>query len=54
MDRLAGKVSLITGGARGMGAAHARLFVSEGSRVVLTDMLEDEGEALAAELGSDA
>lgn len=54
MDRLAGKVSLITGGTRGMGAAHARLFVSEGSRVVLTDMLEDEGEALAAELGSDA
>ncbi len=52
--RLAGKVALITGAARGMGAAHARRFVAEGARVVLGDILDDEGTALAAELGPDA
>ncbi len=51
MNRLANKVAIITGAARGMGAATARLFVAEGARVVLTDVLDAEGAALARELG---
>ncbi|MBF6215043.1 glucose 1-dehydrogenase [Nocardia puris] len=54
MARLTGKVALISGGARGMGAAHARRFVAEGARVVLGDVLDDDGKALAAELGESA
>jgi len=54
MGRLAGKVAIITGAAQGMGEAHARRFVSEGAKVVLTDLNEDGGAALAAELGDDA
>lgn len=50
MGRLADKVCLITGGARGQGAAEARLFHSEGATVWLADVLDTEGEALAAEL----
>ena len=42
---------LITGGARGIGAATASLLASGGARVVITDVLNPEGEALAAELG---
>lgn len=52
--RLKDKVVIITGGARGMGAATVRLFVSEGAKVLITDVLEAEGRALAAELGEHA
>ncbi|MGV9666693.1 glucose 1-dehydrogenase [Nocardia niigatensis] len=52
--RVAGKVALISGGARGMGAAHARALVEHGARVVIGDILEAEGKALAAELGAAA
>ena len=51
MDRLKGKVILISGGARGQGAAEARLFVAEGARVVIGDVLEPEGRQVASELG---
>jgi NAD(P)-dependent dehydrogenase (short-subunit alcohol dehydrogenase family) len=54
VDRLSGKVALITGAARGIGAAAARLFVAEGARVMLVDVLEDPLRLLAAELGSAA
>ncbi|MEZ0358983.1 glucose 1-dehydrogenase [Mycobacterium sp. SA01] len=54
MGRVDGKVAVITGAARGMGAAHARLLVSEGAKVVLGDVLDDEGAAVAAALGHDA
>jgi len=51
MGRLSGKLAIITGGARGQGAAAARLFVAEGARVLVTDVLDEQGGALAAELG---
>jgi len=51
MGRVDGKVVLISGGAQGMGAAHARMLVDEGAKVVLGDILDEKGEALAAELG---
>ena len=54
MNRLLNKVAIVTGGARGMGAQTCRLFVQEGARVVITDVLEAEGEALARELGDAA
>ena len=52
--RLEGKVAVITGAARGQGEAEARLFVAEGARVVLTDVLADEVAAVAASLGAAA
>jgi 3alpha(or 20beta)-hydroxysteroid dehydrogenase len=52
--RFDGKVVLISGGARGQGAVEARMLVAEGARVVLGDVLEAEGERLAAELGPNA
>ncbi|MGH3957042.1 glucose 1-dehydrogenase [Mycobacteroides salmoniphilum] len=54
MGRVTGKIALISGGARGMGAAHARALVDEGANVVIGDLLDDAGEALAAELGPNA
>lgn len=51
MARLNGKIALITGGARGQGAAEAARFAAEGATVVITDVLDDEGEATAAQLG---
>lgn len=54
MARLKNKVAIITGAAQGMGAAHARLFIAEGAKVVLTDLNEEKGQALANELGSKA
>jgi 3alpha(or 20beta)-hydroxysteroid dehydrogenase len=51
MGRLDGKVAVISGGARGQGAAEARLFVAEGARVVIGDVLDTEGKEVAAELG---
>ncbi|HRD78392.1 MAG TPA: glucose 1-dehydrogenase [Hyphomicrobiaceae bacterium] len=49
--RLQGKVAIVTGAASGMGAATARMFISEGARVMATDVLEAEGRALASALG---
>ncbi|WP_039804886.1 glucose 1-dehydrogenase [Nocardia araoensis] len=54
MGRLTGKVALISGGARGMGAAHAKALVAADARVVLGDVLDEEGAAVAAELGDNA
>jgi len=52
MGRLEGKVAIITGAARGMGSSHARMFAAEGAKVVMTDVSEDAGRALAAEIGN--
>jgi len=54
MGRLSGKVAIVTGGARGLGEATVRLFVEQGARVVFGDVLVDEGETLAQELGDAA
>jgi 3alpha(or 20beta)-hydroxysteroid dehydrogenase len=54
MARFDGKVILISGGARGQGAAEARALVKEGAKVVIGDVLEDKGTALARELGNAA
>ncbi|MFC9897009.1 glucose 1-dehydrogenase [Nocardia sp. NPDC127579] len=54
MGRVNGKTVIVTGGARGMGAAFARRLVAEGAAVVITDVLVDEGKAVAAELGARA
>jgi meso-butanediol dehydrogenase / (S,S)-butanediol dehydrogenase / diacetyl reductase len=54
MGRLDGKVAIVTGGASGIGAATVRRFVGEGARVVVADINDDAGEALARALGASA
>ncbi len=52
--RLSGRVAIVTGAAGGLGAAQAALFVAEGAHVVLTDLIDGEGNVLADELGARA
>ena len=52
MARLAGKVAIVTGGARGMGEATVRLLVEEGAKVLIADVLDSPGQLLAEDLGS--
>jgi len=54
MGRVEGQIALVTGAARGQGAAHARLLAAEGAKVVVSDIRDEEGRALAAELGGDS
>lgn len=54
MGKLDGRAVLITGAARGQGEQEARLFVAEGARVAIADVLDEQGEALARELAKDA
>ncbi|MEY4054674.1 MAG: hypothetical protein RL519_8 [Pseudomonadota bacterium] len=54
MDRLTGKVAIVTGAAKGLGAADARAFVAEGAKVILADVDDAAGTALAQELGDAA
>ena len=54
MGEMSGKVAIITGGASGIGEASTRLFVEKGARVVIADMQEERGNALATELGDAA
>lgn len=54
MGRVDGKIALISGGARGIGAASARALAAEGAKVVLGDILDEEGKAVADELGDAA
>jgi 3alpha(or 20beta)-hydroxysteroid dehydrogenase len=54
VSRLTGKIAIITGASQGMGMAHARAFVAHGAKVILGDLNEKAGKALASELGSSA
>ena len=54
MSRFDDKTVIVTGGARGMGANHVRGFAAEGAAVIIADVLEDDGKALAAEVGPQA
>ena len=51
--RLAGKVAIISGAASGMGAEEARLFAREGAKVVVADVLDEDGQAVADEIVAD-
>ena len=51
MGELDGRVALVTGGARGQGASEARLFAREGATVVISDVLDEQGEKTASALG---
>ncbi|WP_144113961.1 SDR family oxidoreductase [Paraburkholderia sp. BCC1886] len=53
-QRFTGKVAFVSGGARGLGASHSKRFVAEGGRVVIGDILDEQGEALVRVLGSAA
>ena len=53
MGKLDGRIALITGGSHGMGAADARLLAAEGARVIICDILDDEGQALADSIGAE-
>jgi len=53
MGRVSGKVALITGGASGLGSAAARILAEQGARVIITDVQEDAGAGVAAEIGHD-
>src|SRR5690242_950721 len=52
--RLEGRVAIVSGGARGIGAAHVRALIGEGAHVVIGDVLADEGTSLAQQLGERA
>jgi 3alpha(or 20beta)-hydroxysteroid dehydrogenase len=54
MGRLDGKIAIVTGGSRGMGESEVKLFAHEGAQVVVADVLDDEGVALAEEFGDSA
>lgn len=54
MGRVQGKVAIVTGAARGMGAAFAKRLIEGGAKVMLTDVLLEEGKATAAALGTNA
>ncbi|MGZ5933967.1 MAG: SDR family NAD(P)-dependent oxidoreductase, partial [Rhizomicrobium sp.] len=49
--RLNGKTAIVTGGASGIGASTARIFAREGAKVVVTDVQDSKGEAVAKEIG---
>jgi 3alpha(or 20beta)-hydroxysteroid dehydrogenase len=51
MGKLDGRVAIITGGARGQGESEARLFAAEGATVVVTDLLAEQGQRVAADIG---
>jgi 3alpha(or 20beta)-hydroxysteroid dehydrogenase len=54
MGRVDGKVAIVTGGARGMGASHARVLVAEGATMFIADVLDDLGERLVRQIGGSA
>jgi len=54
MKRFENRTVIVTGGARGMGASHARGFIAEGANVVIADVVEREGQSLADQLGDRA
>lgn len=54
MGRVEGKVAIVTGGASGMGRADAQLLAAEGAKVVVADLNESDGQAVAKDIGGDA